>query len=184
MNLAPIEFISIDHFSYGNKSFLLAIDRASGYIFCKNVPNKTTQQVTKYLWKLFHSYGLPNIIRSDGAHCFSHQFEEWCDSLSIKHQTSSAYNSPSNGSAERGVKSVKALFDKDGVCVGDKLIEMIFLINRNSNSDNSGSPSEKFFRRRPRSNMPNSLRRDIDYRELQASRHRAMEKLALKKGKV
>ena len=66
--------------------------------------------------------------------------------------------------------------------MGDKLIEMIFLINRNRNSDNSGSPSEKFFRRRPRSSMPNSLRRDIDYRELQVSRHRAMEKLALKKG--
>ena len=80
------------------------------------------------------------------------------------------------------MKSVKALFDKDGVCVGDKLAEMIFLINRNSNTDTSGSPAEKFFRRRPRSNLPNSLRREVDYRELQASRHRGMEKLAMKKG--
>ena len=48
MDLAPMEFLSIDHFSYGNKNFLLAIDRASGYIFCENVPNKTTLQVTKY----------------------------------------------------------------------------------------------------------------------------------------
>ena len=66
--------------------------------------------------------------------------------------------------------------------MGDKLIEMMFIINRNCNKDGSGSPSEKFFRRRPRSNMPNSLRRDINHRELQASRHRAIEKLAMKKG--
>ena len=66
--------------------------------------------------------------------------------------------------------------------MGDKLTEMMFILNRNSNKDDSGSPSEKFFRRRPRSSMPNSLRRDINHRELQASRHRAIEKLALKKG--
>ena len=166
MDLAPMDFLSIDHFSYGNKRFLLAIHRASGYIFCENVPNKTTLQVTKYLWKLFNTYGLPNIIRSVGAHCFTYQFQEWCDSLSITHQTSSAYNSPSNGSAERGVKTVKAMFDKDGVRVGDKLIEMMFILNRNSNMDGSGSPSEKFFRRRPCSNIPNSLRWDINHREL------------------
>ena len=77
---------------------------------------------------------------------------------------------------------MKTMFDKDGVCMVDKLTEMMFILNRNSAQDGSGSPSEKFFRRRPCSNIPNSLRRDIDHRELQASRHRAMEKLALRKG--
>merc|ERR1711935_849934 len=99
--------------------------------------------------RLFNIYGLPNILRSDGARCFTFQFDEFCNSLSIDHQTSSAYNSPSNGSAERAVRTVKNMFDKDGVCEGDKLTELMFIINRNAAKDGSGSPSEKFFRRRP-----------------------------------
>ena len=45
--------------------------------------------------------------------------------------------------------TVKDMFDKDGVSIGDKLIEVMFIINRNSAKDGSGSPSEKFFCRRP-----------------------------------
>ena len=63
----------------------------------------------------------------------------------IRHQTSSVYNSLLNGSAERAVRSVKDLFDKDGVSTGDKLIEVVFLINRNATKDVSGSPSQEFF---------------------------------------
>ena len=57
MDLAPMEFLSIDHFSYGDKSFLVAVDRATGFIFCDLVPNKTTLQETKWLWKIFNRYG-------------------------------------------------------------------------------------------------------------------------------
>ena len=87
-----------------------------------------------------------------------------------------------NGSAERAMRSVKDLFDKDTVSTGYELIEVVFLINRNVNKDGSGSPSEKFFRTRPRSSLPNSLRREIDHRELQAKRHRNIERMSLKKG--
>ena len=77
MDLAPMEFLSIDHFSYGDKSFLVSKDRASGFIFCEQVQNETTVQVTKCLWRLFNTFGLPNILRSDGARCFTFQFKEW-----------------------------------------------------------------------------------------------------------
>ena len=80
------------------------------------------------------------------------------------------------------MRTVKDMFNNYGVSIRDKLIEIMFIINRNSATDGSGSPAEKFFRRHPRSNLPNSLRREIDHRELQAKRHRNIEKMALKKG--
>ena len=80
------------------------------------------------------------------------------------------------------MRTVKDMFNKDGVSIRDKLIEIMFIINRNSATDGSGSPAEKFFCRRPRSNLPNSLRREIDHRELQAKRHRKIDKLAVRKG--
>ena len=105
------------------------------------VQNKTTLQATKFLWRIFNIFGLPNILRSDGARCFTYQFDEWCESLSISHQTSSAYNSPSNGSTERAVRTVKDMFNKDGLSMGEKLIELMIILNRNSAIYGSGSPS-------------------------------------------
>ena len=45
---------------------------------------------------------------------FAPQFTEWSRSMGINHAVSAAYNAQSNGAAERGVASIKALLTKMG----------------------------------------------------------------------
>ena len=52
----------------------------------------------------------------------------------------------------------------------ERLKELMFMMNNIRNSDKSGSPDEKFIHQIPISIVANSMRRDINYRELMAER--------------
>ena len=60
-------------------------------------------------------WGAPSLLKSDGATGFTAQaFESFCEEFRIHHVLTSAYNAPSNGSAERMVQEVKQLMKKGG----------------------------------------------------------------------
>ena len=60
----------------------------------------------------------------------------------------------------------------------ERLKELVFLLNRQRNSDGRGSLAEKFFT----SLIVNSKRHELDHRELMVEHERALVKLVMKKG--
>ena len=63
-----------------------------------------------------------------------------------------------------------------------ELQKIVFDIN-NHVQKREGTAAERFFRRSPRSNLPNSVNREIDHRNLISNRHKKQEKIATAKGR-
>ena len=64
----------------------------------------------------------------------------------MKHVKSSAYNSASNGGAERVVQSIKQFLRREGIKrVSQEFLQKIsFKVNNNTQSDNTGRTAERF----------------------------------------
>ena len=60
----------------------------------------------------------------------------------------------------------------------------MFNINTHIQSKNEGSAAERFLRRHPRSSLPNSVKREIEHRELIQARHKKQKRIAEQKGRV
>ena len=100
--------------------------------------------------------------------------------MGIKHIKRSAYNAQSNGLVERGVRQVKDVLKKIGKTKklsNEDLKEIVFDLNAHRQKD-QGSPHERFFRRRGRNKLPNTIEREIDHRILIERRHEKQVKLA------
>ena len=102
----PGEMWSTDLFQIpkgrGFQYFLIVVDRISGFIQCKKIPNMTAQTVTSYLREMACQMGLPNVVKSDGGPCYkSSIFRDFADKYRIRHILTSAHHHESNGQAER-----------------------------------------------------------------------------------
>ena len=181
--LAPAEQVSMDHFYYNKISYLVIKDRASGYIYAEKVENTSTEVSVRVLLNFCHSYGYCHRVKTDGAGNFRGSFTSMLKGYGMEHVKSSANHPSSNGLAEAGVKSLKKMMKRDGKSpTAERLKEMCFLINNNIADEKSGSACEKFFRRRPKSCLPNSIRRELDHRTLVRARHDKQVALAKAKG--
>ena len=94
------------------KSWLVLVDRYSGYTWNAQLRDKCTSSVTAQLQSWFTEYGWPNTIRTDGGPAYRNEFSNFCSNNGIKHELCSAYNPESNGLAEAGVKNMKALVER------------------------------------------------------------------------
>ena len=63
----------------------------------------------------FHNYGFCHILRSNDGGSFRTSFTEEMHRLGVKHLKASAYNSSSNGRAERVVRSIKEYLRKENI---------------------------------------------------------------------
>ncbi|KAG1651825.1 hypothetical protein GQR58_026731 [Nymphon striatum] len=108
----PMTHVGVDLFDALGKTYVVMVDRFSGFLFVSKITNSSTSTVTKILLKWFCDFGYPDVIRSDGGPCFRSEFSEICDQYFIKHELSSAYNPSSNGLAEAAVKNAKILLQK------------------------------------------------------------------------
>ena len=183
VQLAPNESISTDFFEFNGKDFMIIVDRVSGFIFSRMTKNKTQQEAINVLHEYIHLFGIPHTVKSDGGPAFQSLFSEFLRGMHIEHRYSSSYHPSSNGQCERGVRSVKEVLKKEGRKVTkEHLAEVCFKINCNQ-EEGTGSRAERFFRRRPRSLLPNSIKRELDHRDLIKIRHDKQMKLALAKGR-
>ena len=68
---APGECISLDCFQKWRKEYLAGVDKTSGLILCAQIPNKKATTITRVLddWVTF--FGLPSVLKTDGAMCFT-----------------------------------------------------------------------------------------------------------------
>lgn len=109
----PWQRLHIDHFFFEDKICLLVIDALSKYIEVEIVKNVSVQETIDALRLVFSRHGLPDVICSDNATCFSSaQFASFLQHNGIEHVTSPPYSPASNGQAERGVRVIKDLLKK------------------------------------------------------------------------
>ena len=105
--------------------------------------------------------------------------------MGIHHTVSAAYNSQSNGAAERGVASIKSLLSKmgkKGMMNQEELNKLVFKINSHQTSK-EGSALERFYGRNVRTYQPELVKKKINHQELIAARGERQRKLAEKLGR-
>ena len=148
----PMQSVSLDLFSWAGKDYIVLVDRFSNYIWVSKLNSTTTAKVIEVLERWFIEFGYPCVIVSDNGPQFRSEFQEYCIAKHILHSPSSPYNPRSNGLAESAVKTAKYLLQKSDNFADFQCRLMAW---RNVPSANSSlSPSEKFFKRRQRAQLP------------------------------
>ena len=111
----PWSRVHLDHFFFDNVTFLIVVDAASHYIEVEIVKNTSVDETLDALRIIFSRNGLPDVICSDNASCFtSYAFNEFIKENGMEHVTSPPFCPSSNGLAERGVRVIKDLLKKLG----------------------------------------------------------------------
>ena len=148
----PMQSVSLDLFHESGHEYLVMVDRFSNFTWVSKLNKTDTSSVTKALEAWFNEHGYPAEIITDNGPQFRTEFANFCNRKKVKWQSSSPYNSQSNGLAESAVKNMKTLMEKSDTFQDFKsrLLEW-----RNTPSSNSPfSPAEKFYSRRLRTTLP------------------------------
>ena len=105
--------------------------------------------------------------------------------LGVKHVKSRAYNTSSNGGAELIVHSIKEFLRKENnkKITQELLQELTFKVNNYVQNEKTDSAAERWFRRKPINMLPNTMERDIDWKNMPEERRNEQTKLATKKGR-
>ena len=161
----PMEHLSLDYFSHGSSDYIACADRFSGFLWCKEMANMTTNMLIKFLKHIFLDFGFPSCIRSDNFKSFqSQEFVEFLEEHGVKLITSSPYNPTSNGHAENAVKTLKTLLDKSKSY--NKFLDNLAEWRRTPSPFLNGkSPSELMFQRKTKGFLPilpNVLSQDLE----------------------
>ena len=82
--------------------------------------------------------------------------------MGVRHVKSSAYNSASNSGAERTVRSIEEFFRKENIKKITLDLLLTFNINNHVQNEKKGSAAERFFRRKPKNMLPNTMERELD----------------------
>ena len=185
--LEPMSAVSADHFSIGNRKYLIVVDRYSSFPFVVKVVRMTTQETIQKLEDIFNTMGWPRSLRSDGGPAFRIEFGDWCKSKGIKWELSSSYYARSNGSAEVRVGNCKKVMVKSMETNED--VEKALSQFRNMPAHDGFTPSSMFFKRILRSPDLPALRREYteesrlrDEENRGSCHRRRLEKLNEEKG--
>jgi transposase InsO family protein len=97
-------------FVRGIGNLLLIVDSASGWIEVFQFRERTTENVVRALTDVFCRFGIPKVLVTDNAAEFtSASVNDFCKINGIMKMESPPHHQQSNGSAERGVQTIKAL---------------------------------------------------------------------------
>lgn len=148
----PFESVSVDLFSLAGRTYLVMVDRYSGWPCVSKMNKADSKAVTTTLADWMMDYGIPVKIRTDGGPQFRSEFDSWCATMNIDHELSAAYHPESNGHAEAGVKAMKALLEK----YASNWVEFrsALLQWRNMPRSDGLSPAQWLFNRRQRTLNP------------------------------
>ena len=159
----PMQGLSADLFEDKGMHYLVVCDRFSGYPFAYHLRKNqlTTRSITAKFDELIEAYGKPINITTDNGPQFREEYQEWCKSHGITPIHSSPYHHRSNSTAELAVKNCEYLLRKCGH--NEKEFQKRLKYYRNTPSANSEtSPSQKFFGRNLRTDMPTWHGKPID----------------------
>ena len=147
----PMQQVSADLAECKGQHYLIAVDKYSGFPFCARLTTLSSAAVIKHMRNWFMDFGLPQTVRTDGGPQFRSEFQDFCETWNIKHETSSPYNPDSNGLAEAAVKSVKSLISKSS---NFDQFSLALLEWKNTPRADGYSPAQLFFGRRQRTLLP------------------------------
>lgn len=144
-DLMPMDEIGMDLMKYQGKVFLVIVDRATGYSWCKPLGKiVSSKEVAAITMKIFLKVGIPYRVRVDSAQEFRGPFKEMLEECKIPYTPCSPYNSPSNRLAERHVGITKLLLKKNINNKTDFQESLSHL--KNSARPDGYSPVELFYR--------------------------------------
>ena len=107
----PWQKVATDLFEWKNSSYVLVVDYYSRYIELAKLSSTTSYAVIKHLKSFFSCHGIPQIVVSDnGPQYTAALFKEFANQY---HTTSSPLFPQANGAAERAVRTIKDLLNKN-----------------------------------------------------------------------
>ena len=121
--LGPMDSLGVDICHLGSKDLLVMVDMYRNFKWVKELKRLHTEGVIRAMEGWFCSAGLPRCVQSDGGPQFKSAYSNWLASLGVVQETSSPYNSSSNGLAEKAIKDIKNVLKRqEGRYVIDKLM--------------------------------------------------------------
>ena len=111
----PFQHLVMDFFQKGHHHYLTIADCFTSWFTVYHMnPQPTSSKLIEALRNIGLSYGLPEIVCSDGGPQFtSAEFQDFLKICDIRHRRSSAYYPQSNGRAELAVKTAKRLLENN-----------------------------------------------------------------------
>ena len=162
------DYVSLDFGEFEGRSFLVARDRATGFVMAEEVNRQSSANAIKVCEKLWAVTGLPTVVRSDEGTAFtSGDFKKFLSDLFIRHTFSAPYNHSANGGAEKAVDQVKEILKR----VGWKGLQKGLLsLNSTIKQDMTGSSMDLFLGRPTKNLLPGSRARRVSQEELRNQR--------------
>ena len=143
--------VGVDLFELNGHHYIIMIDRFSGWPFCQKLRRIDTSAIIAAIEPTFMTFGFPVELRSDGGPQFRSEFTEYLTANGVIHETSSPYNSQSNGLAEAAVRNVKTLLKKAKTYDNFQMLLKDF---RNCPRQDGISPAQMFLGRRLKGQLP------------------------------
>ncbi|XP_068227654.1 uncharacterized protein [Palaemon carinicauda] len=154
----PFESVSADFFVVAGKSFLVVVDRLSGWpvvVPCKG--DTTASNTIRIFCRYFREVGVPLRLRTDGGPQFtSAEFKDFMKRWGVRHMVTSPHYPQSNGHAEAAVKSIKHLILKTAPSgnIDNEDFDCVLLELRNTPNFTGCSPAQILYGRPLRSCIP------------------------------
>ena len=152
------ESVSADYFHAGGHTYLVYVDRLSGWPYVTVCPRTASaDHLTRQLRMLFAQTGVPSVLRSDGGPQFaSSTLRRFLQRWDVRHEMSSPHYPRSNGHAEACVKTVKKLVLAALVSgrLDDDQLDRGLLELRNTPRADGRSPAQVLFGHPLRSGVP------------------------------
>ena len=128
------------------------MDKYSGWLSIFHFAKDTANNVIKAIKDYFSTFGVSEIICSDGAKVFvSTEVQEFLKTWGVTHKVSSAYHSSSNKRAEVAVKSAKRLIRENvgpnGCLQTGKMLKALLAHRNTPDTTTSLSPAAIVFGR-------------------------------------
>ena len=157
----PFQKICMDYFSLDVYSYLVTVDRFSGWPCVYHMKNgdATSSVLIKICRELFSTYGVPEEVASDGGPQFkADKFQQFLTAWGIHHRNSSVEYPQSNGRAEVGVKTMKRIIrdctSSNGDLNNDKALSAILQYRNTPLPDIDLSPAQILFHRNLKDSIP------------------------------
>ena len=179
----PFELIAADYCSFQGHTYLVTVDRYSGWLsvyYCGM--EATAKQLIEMLKVHFTTFGISQELASDeGSQFTAGETKRFLEAWGCSQRLSSAYYPHSNCRAELGVKSAKRLLreniNQDGSLSGDRFFRALMQHRNTPDPDTGTSPAEVLFGHPIRDFMPikpGKFRPQEGWRLAQEDRERAL----------
>ena len=176
-----MQYVGIDLCQSQGCDIFVIKDYYSSYIWmCELYQDTKSCSIITALLSVFHGFGVPEYLLSDGAANFTpKEMETFCKQFVIKHFMTSPYHSASNGKAERAVKIVKTFIKK--VYNSQEFSLAMMTYHNTLISANLPIPAELMFQRCIHTDIPSRIvieRGENSANELQYHQRRYLEEKA------